>query len=252
MKTFYKLCLSFLLLNFTNTILAQDSHDISEPKLFKSNQFKFEFGIGAGGGFNKKIIGKNPNNDKILKTSFNGGIGIRLNVGYCFSPSWEMNLTYIYQSSPLVGQNTDIFTEDNVEGGFNRSIYLLTPKYNLPVSNSAQLKFGLGCGYYGSGEFVYEIKNNILLVLIPIWQTEKEYIFKYNASFGFHTTAEFEYFFTSYFAGCIGMKYYNTNYKLNSIKLDGSTIEISEEIRNYIGEMEGSGMDFIFSVLIYI
>jgi hypothetical protein len=223
----------------------------------RTRSFRIEAGICSGGGFDTRQIGKNPNNDEYLRISAGGGTGVRFELGYFVEPWLELGLAYLYQTSPLQGQNSPIFSEHSISGGFDRAICLFTPKYVLTAANRGQWKFGLGLGWYGPGEFTYEIKNQTFIFLIPVppvpvWQQSTEYVYAYDGAVGVHGSAEFEYLLFSRIAGTIGFKYYYTKYHLKSVTGEDGPLTIPDEVRSYMDPMDGSGLDFFFAISCFL
>jgi hypothetical protein len=228
---------------------AQNS---DEKRIFNTaHKVKIEATLVAGYGFDKRILGENPYNNETLIIRFGGGIGPAVSAGYYFSNRFELDLTFIYQNEFLEGGNENIFASDKIKGSFNRAIYLLTPKINFPVSRKGQLKFGAGLGFYGPGKFTYERSHTTFLIVIPLWEEGVKYVYKYKGNLGYHFIGEFEFFITELLSVSIGMKYYDTSYKLESIQFDDTSLMISKEVMDFIGKVRGNGFDYAFSAAIY-
>jgi hypothetical protein len=247
--------LALLFFSFISIISGSEeclARDSEENRIFNNaHKIKFEGTLVAGFGFDKRILGENPYNNETLVIRFAGGLGPAVSAGYYFSERFELDFTFIYQSEMLEGRNKEIFSSDKIDGSFNRTIYLLTPKINFPVSRKSQLKFGAGLGFYGPGKFTYERSHTTFLIVIPLWEEGVRYVYKYKGNLGYHFITEFEFFITELLSVSLGLKYYDTRYTLDSIQFDDTFLTISEEVRDFIGKVRGNGFDYIFSAAIY-
>jgi hypothetical protein len=226
--------------------LAQDFTSENPPDLAELNKFRIEFMLLPGFGFENKTIGTYESG-KPIEFSFGGGAGMALGLGYKISSRLEMNLAIGYQSTPYYGEK-----EDYLEGGFNRVIFTVTPKFRLKLSRRGDLKAGAGLGWFGNPRWVYKKSFSFF------WITElvfDEYIFKYDSRWGFLGTLEYEHYLAGWISLSAGLKYYNVSYRLQSISRDDEPVPVSTfstDFQQEFGKVDGSGIDIIISVSVHL
>ena len=237
---------------FTQIATARDTSIRNDEFVAEQKRFNVGLGLSFGQGFEEVLLGVNPNNDQILGISGGGGAGVRVNAGIRIIPLLELNLMYIYQSSLLSGYNVSFFSEESINGEFNRSIFLFTPKLVFKTTRRSRLKVGAGLGYYGPGEFIYQNIDTVMFIILPLWPITDEKKFHYRGGLGYHISVEFEYFIYPSFSFCIGGKYYDTGFTLTSIVHEGEPYDVTDEMREFLGTLDGKGFDYVFSLVFYL
>ena len=178
--------------------------------------------------------------NKDIKISGGGGIGGALILGYCLTREFDLSVGFGIQNSSLQPK------VENAEGDFLRTIIFDTVKYRIPVATKGLLRFGVGAGYYNPGDLDLDMSK------VP---EGGHNIYSYESSVGFHITAEYEGFISEKTSWTAGLKYYNVTYNLETAKSDGLSIPIAllpNEIKDEIGELNGSGVNLTVSLNLYL
>ncbi|UCD83712.1 MAG: hypothetical protein JSU92_10495 [Deltaproteobacteria bacterium] len=199
------------------------------------NRFRVEASFFLGLGIEKIKVGVTDDGDTI-SISGGGGLGGEITFGYGIYSMMEIDLTAgIYHS----GLEPSV---ENADGSFNRGPFLATLKFNIPVTDSGQIKLGGGGGYYISGDLDVDTSQ------APGGAHET---IAYDNAFGYHITGEYEYFFFNNPSIIFGLKYYNVTYDAESYTMNGVSIPV-DLLADKVRELNGSGVDFFFALAWYI
>lgn len=204
-------------------------------------KFRLDLTFMGGGGFNNIDVLETTEGD-MLTISPGGGVGGKLNLGYCISSSLNVNLE--------LGTQKAILSESckNADACFKRSHILGTLRYKVPISPKGTINIGSGGGLYMGGKFDFEfqeIVNNL------------HAIYEYEDAFGFHVLAEYEQFMPNFiflnanWSWIIGLKYYSVSYELSSIDVNGISIP-TYYAHDEMSKVDGSGVDILFSIVAYL
>ena len=218
---------------------AQENDRAVQSPYPPGSLWRVEGSLLVGIGIEDHEVGLTSDNKKIT-ISGGGGIGGTLSIGYSMTPALDLSLGISFQNSSLEPE------VKNAEGSFSRTNFFTTIKYIIAVSSSGYLKFGAGGGYYSAGDLDVDL-NEV--------SGGAHNIYTYDGAPGFHITADYEGVFTEKLTWVLGLKYYNVTYDLKSAKSNGISIPLNlipAEVMNDIGELDGSGVDFIMSLNLYL
>jgi len=196
-----------------------------------TSSFRIQPYLSFGGGSEKVDIGTTTNGDTV-SISGGGGVGIGVTAGYGLSRNIDLDLTFGYAETVMTP------SVSNGDGSFDRTFFLATLKYRIPVSPRFHIKLGGGAGYYMPGD-------------LDINLTEAggyHDIVKYKNTVGAHAVAEFEFFFNQKLALNVGLKYYSVTYKETSGTRDGVPGYFTDSNRE---TLNGNGFDFMLSLAKY-
>ncbi|MGA1840607.1 MAG: hypothetical protein ACMUIU_08275 [bacterium] len=235
-KSFLLVVLMAMVFLLCNVSLAEAQFKSSRQKLLdNNNRFRLEPSFFVGIGTDKIDVGITTTGENV-SISGGGGVGGALTLGYGFYEKLDIDLTFGYQHS---GLSKDV---DNADGSFDRTFLLGTLKYKIPVYSSGQVKFGGGIGYYMPDELDLDLSQ------VPNGSHD---IIKYDNAIGFHITAEYEGFFSSYeWSWIVGIKYYYVTYDADSCTSDGISFPVNF-LRDEIRKLDGSGFDFSIAIAKY-
>ncbi len=222
-----------------NTINQQEDETESVVIYDIDSRWRIEGGLLLGIGLENHTIGMTTDNKEIT-ISGGGGYGGALILGYGLTNELDLSVGLGIQNSTLRPE------VENAEGDFLRTTLFSTLKYRIPVASNGLLIFGMGSGYYSPDDLDLDMSKI---------SGGGHNIYTYESSTGFHLTAEYEGFTSDKLSWIIGLKYYNVSYNLESAKLDGISVPISilpNEIKDEVGELDGSGFDLIVSLNLYL
>ena len=229
----------FLLLVSLNLAISQEMEQSFQSPYPSGSFWRMEGSLLVGIGLEDHEVGMTTDNKKIT-ISGGGGIGGIFSIGYCITPRFDLSLGFGIQNSSLEPE------VKNAEGSFLRTSYFTTIKYIIPVSSAGYLKIGAGAGYYSAGDLDVDLSEVA---------GGAHNVYKYDGAPGFHITADYEGVFTEKFTWIIGLKYYNVTFDLKSAKSNDVSIPLSiipADIISDIGELDGSGVDFIIALNLYL
>jgi hypothetical protein len=240
-KSLVKLLYYFTLLQLsllTQVVFAQeDTLNINAKDSF-SSRWRLEGGMLFGIGITDHEVGLTTENEKIMMSG-GGGIGGILNIGYGLSPKWDISIGAGIQNSSLTPQ------VENASASFLRIAVMTDIKYRVPVSSSGLINFGGGLSYYFPGDLDIDITEV---------SGGAHNIFGYDNSIGFQFFVEYEGFFNKDFSWIIGLKYSRVTYEIKSAKSNGINIPVDDlptDIRDEIGNLDGSSVDLVVSLNYY-
>ena len=177
--------------------------------------------------------------NKTITISGGGGLGFNLILGYGLSPVWDLGLGLGIQQSSLMPE------VENASGDFTRFTITANFKYHILVSSSGMINLGGGIGYYVAGD--------LDLDLSAVAGGEHD-IFTYDSAPGFHVLTEYEGFFNAHFSWLMGLKYTQVGFDLQAVQSNGTTIPLEvlpEATKDQLSRLDGSAIDFTFSVIYY-
>ena len=222
----------------TQIVFAQeDTLNINTEDSF-SSRWRLEGSMLLGIGITDHEVGITTENEKIMMSG-GGGIGGILNIGYGLSPKWDISFGAGIQNSSLTPE------VENASASFLRMALLTNIKYRIPVSSSGLINFGGGISYYFPGDLDMDLSEV---------SEGAHNIFGYDNAIGFQFFGEYEGFFNKDFSWMIGLKYSWVTYELKSAKSNGITIPIDDlpaDIRDEIGNLDGSSVDLVVSLIYY-
>ena len=213
-----------------------------------SKKIRIEASIIFGSGSKDFYIFKTTTGDENLQLSPGGGLGCKLSLGYCLSSLFNINLELGVQNTSSYGTIRQKLI--NAHGSFSRTFLLGTLRYKIPITGKSSINIGGGAGYYmgkldidaskieGGGHKIYEYKDTI----------------------GIHVISEYERFLSKFsflnarWSWCIGLKYYNIAYKLDSPTSNWVSIPtnlLPSDFKDEIKELNGSGTDVLFSIIMH-
>jgi len=178
--------------------------------------------MGGGMGFETVPWFEDENGRKVT-LSTGGGFSGGLDFGYQVNRNFDISATLLYQISMLSE------TLNNADGSYERTAFLVTPSYVIPIRNgeSLRLKIGAGAGIYSGGKMIIEGAK----------AGGYDFTLKYGTSVGFHGLFAVNTRMFERGSGEIGIKYVNVRYSYESndkgytvidqklLKPDGSGIE---------------------------
>lgn len=210
-----------------------------------SYKFRIEASLFAGGGLEKFDVFKTTK-DEIVNLSPGGGFGGKLGFGYCLNSLFNINLEFGTQNS-MLSQKLE-----NADGSFSRKFLLGTLRYKIPISGKSSINIGAGAGYYMSGKLDIDASKI---------ESGGHNIYEYENTIGIHVISEYEHFLSKFsflnarWSWCIGLKYYNIAYKVDSASSDGVSIPINllpGDVKDEVEELNGSGIDVLFSIIMHL
>lgn len=223
------------------SINATASNDPTSAKLIDtSGKFRIGLSLVGGTGFQNVDVGVTNMGDKVTM-SLGGGGGAMLSLGYCVSSAFNIDAEIGAQTATL---SLDV---SNASGNFSRTVLLGTLRYKIPVSSKSSVNLGAGAGYYMGGKLDLDLSK----------VTGDHAIIKYKSTPGIHVLVEFERTIQKWsrsnarWAWSVGIKYYNITYKANSSTDNGYSIPVSYLPHDLIN-MDGSGIDGVFSLIVYL
>jgi len=191
-----------------------------------------------GIGLDEHTVGKTNENEDI-KMSGGGGIGGALRLGYGLSPGWDLNFGFALQNSSLQPQ------VENAKGNFLRTVLVADIKYCISIAAAGFINLGGGIGYFIPGDLDMDLSKVT---------GGAHNIFSYDNTWGFRLLAEYEGFFNNDLGWIIGLTYTQVNFKLKSALSNGialSAEQLPAAIKNDIGELDGSSIDLVLSLVYY-
>ncbi|ACF12477.1 hypothetical protein Ctha_0005 [Chloroherpeton thalassium ATCC 35110] len=235
------LALMFCCVVLFENVYAQVSYDTTEVNYFEMHrQFRLEGSLAVGAGFKNLDLFQKYDGD-LVTLSAGGGVGGKLSFGYYLTPQFNANIEFGPQYS-LLSESLD-----NADGGFSRTFVLGTLRLMLPISNDASINIGGGIGSYMGGELDIDASK---------LYGGAHNIYEYKNAVGFHLLTEYEKFLEDgIWSFCIVLKYYNVTYDLDGVSSNGYSFPtewLSEEVKNQIGELDGSGIDLYVSIIMHL
>ncbi len=233
-------CILLMGKSYAQTPTAKTTTDFFDG----SKQYRIEASMFGGFGFEKHDLFETTDGD-IVRLSPGGGFGGKLSLGYCLTPLFNVNLEIGAQNSPLSEE------VGNANGKFTRTFLLGTLRYLIPLNKKSSINIGGGVGYYLSGKLDGDASQ---------LQGGGHNIYEYKNTVGIHVLGEYERYISGFsflearWSWCIGLKYYNISYTLDALSSNGVSIPIIQlpsAITNEFGELDGSGIDMLFSIVMY-
>ncbi len=218
---------------FNYSVLLREPSAVPTDYFNTLNRTRFELLLAGGLGLSEPIIGTTSSGEDVT-LSGGGGVGALLTVGRGIREMWDLDFTLGYQMSLLTPEPS------GADGGFTRSMALLTMKHRARMDNRSWIKYGFGLGYYLPGD--YEVDDPTLPLLI-----------EYKAAPGAHLTLEYETALgdkSNIMTFVFGLKYTYVVYEAESanvIGLDRPLSMLSQELR----DLDGSGVDLIIGITAY-
>ena len=204
------------------------------PPVVTAGKFHLEPAVFLGFGTTSVELGKTAAGETV-KISGGGGAGLGMTIGYGLSRSFDLEATVGHQVSRIIPESVT-----NASANFDRTFYLVTLKYRIPVQDRFYVKLGAGAGYYQPG------KLDINTTQIPGGSSD---VVHYDDATGFHATAEWEIFFQPNFSLTVGGKYYHVIYKETGGTRNGVPGYFNDgNVKNF----GGSGFDFSFAAAFYL
>jgi len=209
-----------------------------------SNNFRIDVSFFLGSGLEEFDVFKTTG-DEIVKLSPGGGFGGKFSFGYCLNSPLNVNIEVGTQNSTLSEELK------NADGKFSRTFFLGTLRYKIPITEKSSINIGGGLGYYISGKLDIDASEI---------EDGGHNIYKYKNTIGIHVICEYEHFLPKFsflnarWSWAIGLKYYNIAYELDSATSDGVSIPITNlpsDIKVEVEELNGSGIDVLFSTIMY-
>jgi len=197
-----------------------------------SGAFRIQPALFFGAGASKVDVGTTTDGDTV-SISGGGGLGGGVTVGYGLSSHLDLDFSLGYEESVLTP------AVSNADGTFDRTFYLVTLKYRIPVSKRFHIKLGGGGGVYKPGELDVDTRS--------VFGGAHD-IIKYKTATGAHVLTEFEFFVSGSAAVNIGMKYYSVTYHESSGTRNGMP---GYFFGNEIENLDGSGFDLMLSFAKY-
>jgi hypothetical protein len=204
------------------------------PPINTAGKFRIEPSIFLGGGTSNAVL-ISTTAGQVVEISGGGGTGLGITLGYGLSPSFDIEAAVGNQVSRITAKGVQ-----DISGSFDRNFFLVTLKYKYPVHDRAQLKFGIGAGYYQPG------KLQIDTTRFPGGSRDVVY---YDNAIGYHATAEGEIFVRPNISFTLGGKYYHVIYNETYGTRNGVPGFFTDgNVRNF----DGGGFDFCFSAALYL
>jgi hypothetical protein len=206
-----------------------------------SKRYRITGSFLAGGGSEKFDVFRTTGNEWVT-ISPGGGYGAKLDIGYCLNSLLNVNLEIGNLSSPTSKKLS------NAKGSFSRTFLLGTVRYRIPINEKSSFNVAGGAGYYMSGKLDIDASKI---------QDGAHNILKYKGTTGIHVLGEYERFFSgiSWFnakwSWSAGVRYYNVKYKIDSATKDGQSQPVSS-VSKELQELNGSGSDVFFSIIMYL
>lgn len=197
------------------------------------NRTRLEFLLAGGLGLDNPTVGVTTSGEDV-SLSGGGGAGALLTIGRGIRENWDIDITLGYQMSLLTPE------PEGADGGFTRSMALLTMKYRSRVADRAWVKYGFGAGYYMPGK--YELDD-------PSQPLEVEY----KAAPGVHLSVEYETVLgkeSTTMSFVFGLKYYWVVYEAESAKILGMDV-LPSRLPRELRDLDGSGVDVIIGLAAY-
>lgn len=201
----------------------------------------------GGIGSEKHTVGETTDNETVT-ISGGGAVGLDLEAGFYLSSSVVISGAFGFQKSSLSQKVED------ADGSFSRTFVRSTLKISLPVAEVNKINIGGGIGYYIAGDLDLDLSK----VNLP---GAAHNIYSYKSSAGFHVLAEFERSIPSWssptanWSWGIGLRYDVVKYDLKSVTSDGVSIplnSLSQDIKNDLMELDGSGVDIFGYLALYL
>ena len=162
------------------------------------------------------------------------------------SSSIEISSEFGLQSSSLSKK------VENAEGSFTRTFVRPALKVKFPVSDQNLIKLGVGGGYYFGGDLDIDMSQIA---------GGGHNIYTYKGAAGFHITGEFEHIISSWsslsaqWSWGVGLRYFSVKYDLESMTSDGISVpldQLTQDLRDRMMELDGSGFDVFGYLAIYL
>ncbi|AUP80929.1 hypothetical protein [Flavivirga eckloniae] len=185
-----KIILCVIAISFIDIALAQESN----PKA--NNQFRIGLQFGIGLGFDNIDLFIDEDN-KSSSISAGGGLKVGFTTRYIFNKKYEIGSSFIFNSSTLRPELS------NVSTSFNRISIQPTFKYliGLNPSKDQTLNIGIGYGFYTGGKLKIDAGDLGL-----------DGTLKYDGTSGVVLLTEYEFIGVKKFGALIGIKYYSSKY----------------------------------------
>jgi len=222
----------------TQMVIAQEDTLNFYLNDYLSSRLRLEGSMLVGIGLSDHQAGMTTDNEEIVMSG-GGGIGGNLILGYGISPKWDTSIGFGIQNSSLMPE------VENASANFLRTAIMANIKYRVPVSSSGLINLGGGISYYFPGDLDIDISDVA---------GGAHNIYGYDNSIGFQFFGEYEGFFSKDFSWIIGLKYSHVNYEIRSAQSNGINIPIDQlpaEINDEIGDLDGSGIDLVLSLIYY-
>lgn len=229
----------FILFQKSYALSPTDTTSINNINIAK--KYRIEASFFGGGGQKKMDVGKTTK-DEMITLSPGGGAGAKLSFGYCLNSSLNINLELGTQNSTLSKK------VGNAEGSFSRTFLLGTLRYKIPITRNSSINIGGGAGQYMGGKLDIDASKI---------RDGGHNIFEYEKAIGIHVLGEYEHyipklsFLNAKWSLCIGLKYYDITYKLDSATSNGVSIPITL-LPSDIKKLNGSGIDVVFSIIMHL
>ena len=239
-KVLLSICCCFIIFVQSYAYSPADSSD--ENSFDVSGKFRVELSLIGGSGFKKFDVGKTME-DEIVTISPGGGFGGKLSLGYCITSSFNINVEFGGQSGGLSKK------VENAKGSYSRTYFLGTLRYRIPITDVSSINIGSGAGYYTSGKLDVDMSKV---------EGGAHNIYEYKNTTGINVFCEYEHLIPSFsfldaiWSWSVSLKYYNLTYKLDKVTSDGKSIQLTSlpaSLQNESKEIDGSGLDIIFSII---
>jgi hypothetical protein len=202
------------------------------------SRWRAEVNFLLGVGLDEHTVGKSTG-DEDIKISGGGGIGGSLMLGYGLSSLWDLSFGMAIQNSSLQPQ------VENAKGNFFRTVILANIKYRISVASAGFINLCAGISYYLPGDLDMDLSAV---------SAGAHNIYRYDNTAGFQILAEYEGFFNKDLGWIIGLKYSQVRYDLKSAESNGTSIPIADlpaEIRDEVGDLDGSSIDLVLALVYY-
>ncbi len=204
------------------------------------------FLLEMGGGLEKHEVAITTDNETV-EISAGGGIGMGVQAGYLLTHALEVEAEAAYMISVLSHEL------ENGEGGFNRGVFAGNLLYRVPIKENIRVLIGGGAGYYVGGEMDLDFSS-----ASDIGGAHN--IYKYDNALGFQARCVLEVFglgelFSKNMVVGVGIQYSSVRYDLQSMSSNGVDIpldQLPKDIRAEFGELDGSGIDVVMHIALYL
>lgn len=213
------------------SLLKKPHMDMNKPILRPKN--RIGIAVGAGFGFDKRVMGTNMNGDDV-SLSFGGGVGIGGYIGRELTKYLDLEIAYRHFAGGFSPSVKDASMD------FSRHIISITPAFIIPIDGgyARRLKLGFGADIYLGSKLEIDIPSIPATPLNPAVPGIKD-TWKYGDAYGYHLSAIYEINPSQRWSFFMGGRYYAINYNFSS----GTKYF---PIDDFFVKPNGSGLDFVF------